>query len=150
VVAAEVANTALESLVDLAARGWDERARAAKDAGAGAVLVLAAGAVAVLVAVGTHERGAFADAWRTLTAPQAVVALAVWLQLARLLTVRSRPMPRWVSPAEGAALAVALLAAALLAPRPGWIAVAAGLGAVAQQASAGRGTRRGTTLKGAD
>jgi len=51
VIAAEAANTALEGLVDLCASGHDERARIAKDAAAGAVLVLSLGAVAVLATV---------------------------------------------------------------------------------------------------
>jgi diacylglycerol kinase (ATP) len=54
VVAAEVANSALEELVDLVTRDHHEGARAAKDAGAAAVLVLAVGAVMVLVAVLVH------------------------------------------------------------------------------------------------
>ena len=55
VVAAEALNTAIEAAVDLAAPGWDERARVAKDSAAGAVLVLAAGSVLVLVALaGPH------------------------------------------------------------------------------------------------
>ena len=51
VVAAEATNSAVEAVVDLASPGWDERARVAKDAAAGAVLALAAGSVLVLFAV---------------------------------------------------------------------------------------------------
>jgi diacylglycerol kinase (ATP) len=51
VLAAEVLNTGIEALVDLTTARFDLRARLAKDAAAGAVLVLAAGAVLVLVAV---------------------------------------------------------------------------------------------------
>jgi diacylglycerol kinase len=51
VFSAEVFNTAVERQVDLATSGFDLRAKAAKDAGAGAVLVTALGAVAVGVAI---------------------------------------------------------------------------------------------------
>jgi diacylglycerol kinase (ATP) len=51
VIAAESLNSALEAAVDLASPGWDERARVAKDAAAGAVLALAAGSVLVFLAV---------------------------------------------------------------------------------------------------
>lgn len=48
VLAAELVNTSLEHAVDLASGGeWSEHAKKAKDAAAGAVLVLAVGAVAV-------------------------------------------------------------------------------------------------------
>ncbi len=51
VFSAEVFNTAVELQVDLATSQPDPRAKAAKDAGAGAVLVTALGAVAVGVAI---------------------------------------------------------------------------------------------------
>jgi diacylglycerol kinase len=51
VFGAEMFNTALESHVDLATSVSDPRAKAAKDAGAGAVLVTALGAVVVGVAI---------------------------------------------------------------------------------------------------
>lgn len=47
VTVAEVVNTAVESAVDLASPHWHELARAAKDAGAGAVLIASAGSVTV-------------------------------------------------------------------------------------------------------
>ncbi len=47
VIAAELFNTAIENAVDLAAKGYDEFAKKAKDAASGAVLVCAFGAVAV-------------------------------------------------------------------------------------------------------
>ena len=43
----EVANTAIESVVDLASPGYDERAKRAKDCAAGAVLVASIAALAV-------------------------------------------------------------------------------------------------------
>jgi diacylglycerol kinase (ATP) len=51
VVAAEVLNTGLEALVDLYTQEIDPKARVAKDAAAGMVLVLAAGALLVFTAV---------------------------------------------------------------------------------------------------
>lgn len=47
VLAAEIANTAVETVVDAISPGPSETARIAKDAAAGAVLVLAIGAAAV-------------------------------------------------------------------------------------------------------
>ncbi len=47
VAVAEVVNTAVESVTDLASPDWHPLARAAKDAGAGAVLLASAGSVAV-------------------------------------------------------------------------------------------------------
>jgi len=47
VFAAEMGNSAVESLVDLLAPEYHERAKVAKDAAAGAVLTLAIAAVAV-------------------------------------------------------------------------------------------------------
>jgi len=47
VATAEVVNTAVESVTDLASPAWPPRARAAKDAGAGAVLLASAGAAVI-------------------------------------------------------------------------------------------------------
>jgi diacylglycerol kinase (ATP) len=89
VLAAEVANSALESLVDLVTRERHDLARAAKDAGAGAVLVLAAGSVAVLAAV-------LARAWPDVTAgaPGAVRQAALGLPLAASAAILLAPLPR--------------------------------------------------------
>jgi diacylglycerol kinase (ATP) len=67
VLSAEVANSALEALVDLVTRERHDLARRAKDAGAGAVLVLAAGSVAVLALVVVR-------AWPALRADPGAVA----------------------------------------------------------------------------
>jgi diacylglycerol kinase (ATP) len=58
VIAAESLNSAIEAVVDLASPGWDERARVAKDAAAGAVLAVAAGSVLVLGAIAGPRLGA--------------------------------------------------------------------------------------------
>jgi diacylglycerol kinase len=51
VIGAEAFNTAIEAMVDLASRSFHPLARAAKDASAGAVLVLAAGSMLILALV---------------------------------------------------------------------------------------------------
>ncbi len=51
VVAAEVVNTAIEALVDLVSPQLQDRARIAKDAAAGAVLVMAVASIVVGVAI---------------------------------------------------------------------------------------------------
>jgi diacylglycerol kinase (ATP) len=56
VIAAEVANTAIEATVDLVSPEWNERARIAKDAAAAAVLVLAAGSVLAFAAIAAAHR----------------------------------------------------------------------------------------------
>ena len=99
VVSAEVANSALEALVDLVTRERHDLARAAKDAGAGAVLVLAACSVAVFAAVIVH-------AWPAVAARpgailrQAALGTPLALTAAGLLAPRARPR------AADAALAV--------------------------------------------
>ncbi len=55
VVALEVLNAALEAIVDLATETWAFPAKRAKDAAAGAVLVVALGAAAVLLDVVVHH-----------------------------------------------------------------------------------------------
>ncbi len=107
VLAAEVANTALEALVDLVTRERHDLARAAKDAGAGAVLVLAAGSVAVFAAVVVH-------AWPAIAArPPAVVrqaALGVPLAVIAGALLAPRVRPRAADTAL-CALGLVLLAA---------------------------------------
>ncbi len=82
VLFAELLNTSLEALVDLASPGRDERARIAKDAAAGAVLVLSIGAALVLAMVVASEAATiFADAWLiqrqvVLGVPQVLAATA--------------------------------------------------------------------------
>ena len=108
VLSAEVANSALEALVDLVTREHHDRARAAKDAGAGAVMVLAAGSVAVLVAVVVH-------AWPTIAAAreaalrQAAAGLPLALMAAALLAPLRRPRALDIALAiSGGALLVTL------------------------------------------
>jgi len=83
VIAAEVANTAIEALVDLVSPRWDERARIAKDAAAAAVLVVAAGSVLAFATIAAGRWGdlvAVAPALRGVALEAAVVAgSAAWL-----------------------------------------------------------------------
>ncbi len=90
VLSAEVANSALEALVDLVTRERHDRARAAKDAGAGAVLVLALGSVAVLAAVLVHAWPVIAASRRAVLR-QAAVGVPLALVMAALLAPRKRP-----------------------------------------------------------
>lgn len=51
VIGMEMANTAIESIVDLASPGWNELAKRAKDCAAGAVYICAIGSIAVAAIV---------------------------------------------------------------------------------------------------
>ncbi len=90
VLSAEVANSALEALVDLASRERHDRARAAKDAAAGAVLVLAACSVLVLAVVLVHVWPEIA-ARRSAVFRQAALGLPLAALAAALLTPSRRP-----------------------------------------------------------
>lgn len=107
VLSAEVANSALEALVDLVTAERHDRARAAKDAGAAAVLVLAVGSVAVLAAV-------VAYAWPSILASSKAVlrqaALGLPLAAATAALLSPRPRPRALD------VAIALGGGALLVP----------------------------------
>jgi diacylglycerol kinase (ATP) len=90
VPAAESANTALEALVDLVSPEWSAGARVAKDAAAGAVLLLAVGSVAAFAAVAGP---ALPELWadrRTLAAP-ALCGAGAALATAVLVAVGRRP-----------------------------------------------------------
>lgn len=90
---AEILNSALEHLVDLATEEINDNARSAKDAAAAGVLVLAIGTVVIFAAIVVHN-------WNVVVEYQA----SVWRQMAlgaplsacaALLVVRS-PRPRWI------------------------------------------------------
>jgi diacylglycerol kinase (ATP) len=89
-LSAEVANSSLEALVDLVTRERHDLARVAKDAGAGAVLVLAVGSVAVLVAVLVRAWPAVA-AQRHAVLRQAALGTPLAITAAVLLAPRTRP-----------------------------------------------------------
>lgn len=122
VLSAEVMNSALEAAVDLASPGLDERARRAKDAAAGAVLLLAAGAVAVLAAVLVADWDLLRSAREGL-----VRALALGLPLAGLSAFLAFPFRRsgWLDLAAAAGGAALLLLLGLSSRTPVLTAVAA-------------------------
>jgi diacylglycerol kinase (ATP) len=87
---AEILNSALEALVDLATREFDEKARVTKDAAAAAVLVLAIGSVVIFAALLVHN-------WNTVLTEGPRIRRQVFLGLPLLLSVRlllrSEPRP---------------------------------------------------------
>jgi diacylglycerol kinase (ATP) len=110
VIGAEAFNSAVEALVDLQTQTFHPVARRAKDAAAGAVLVLAIGAVLVACAVGYEAREGIAAwlarpgwGWALLMDGAVLLGLAL-LQFAPVGSTRWRPALR-------AALALLLLAA---------------------------------------
>lgn len=90
VLAAELANSSVEALVDLVTREHHEQARIAKDAGAGAVLVLALGSVLVLILVLVHAWPAIV-AGRRFVLEQTLFGLPLAGDMALLLTPFRRP-----------------------------------------------------------
>lgn len=103
---AEILNTALEQLVDLAIQQFDEKARVTKDTAAAGVLVLASGTVVVFAAILVQE-------WGTIVAHQAEVfrqaALGIPLAACGTVLVLPQRKPFWVD------LGVFLLGVALMA-----------------------------------
>jgi diacylglycerol kinase (ATP) len=90
---AEILNSALEHLVDLAVQQFDEKARVAKDAAAAGVLVLAIGTVVIFAAIlVTNWAIVSSNGERILRQVELGLPLAalVWL----LLT--PRPRPTWL------------------------------------------------------
>jgi diacylglycerol kinase (ATP) len=110
VLFAEILNSALEQLVDLAVQQFDPKARTAKDAAAAGVLVLALGTVVVFCTLLVHN-------WDVVSAHGAQIARQVALGIpltacaVGLMTAWRRPA--WVD-AGLLALGCALLAALVL------------------------------------
>jgi len=106
---AEILNSALEHLVDLATRHFDEKARLTKDAAAAGVLVLAIGTVVIFAAILVHN-------WETVSSsgPQIARQVALGLPLALCVLVLVLPQPRsaWVDRLafSGGALLLGVLA----------------------------------------
>jgi diacylglycerol kinase (ATP) len=90
---AEILNTALEHLVDLAVQEFDEKARVAKDAAAAGVLVLALGTVVIFAALVVHN-------WSTVERSTDLIArqVALGLPLAAVVALLVAPSrrPRWL------------------------------------------------------
>lgn len=151
VVAAEAANTALEALVDLHGGPPSEPARRAKDASAGAVLVLAAASVLVFLVVGARRAGESMEGWRALYAPgfaglglAAATAAALWLP--RVDSTRASGGAPGRDRAAAPIVGVGVLLVGLLALRaacPACAAVPAALLAVALTARNRRSARHG-------
>ncbi len=99
---AEVLNSALEHLVDLATQEFDDKAKVAKDAAAAGVLVLAIGTVVIFATIIFHNRD-------TIAAFQAAVARQVVLGLpltgCAVALMMRRPRPAWL---DGLLLVAAL------------------------------------------
>jgi len=89
---AEILNSALETLVDLATQEFDEKARVTKDAAAAAVLVLSIGSVVIFAALVVHN-------WGTVVAnvPRIERQVLYGIPLAGCagLLMRDRPRPWW-------------------------------------------------------
>jgi diacylglycerol kinase (ATP) len=140
VISAEVMNTAIEAAVDLATREPDGRARLAKDAAAGAVLVLAVGAATVFAVVLVRNWELMDSGWR-----EAGRVLALGAALAALSAFLVFPFPRpgrldLLAAVGGAAL---LLPIALLSRSLAFTAVAALAFAVCASAAFARRRRLG-------
>jgi diacylglycerol kinase (ATP) len=87
---AEILNSAIEQMVDLAVQQFDEKARLAKDAGAAGVLVLAMGTVVIFAAILVYN-------WGTVTSHGGAVgrqfALGIPLAACASLLVMDRRKP---------------------------------------------------------
>jgi diacylglycerol kinase (ATP) len=92
---AEILNSALETLVDLATQEFDEKARVTKDAAAAAVLVLSIGSAVIFAALLVHN-------WNTVLASgpriERQVLFGVPLAGCAALLMRDRPRP-WIQDA---------------------------------------------------
>ena len=96
VTSAEAANTALEALVDLHGGPRSELGRIAKDAAAGAVLILAGASVALFAIVAWGHSRDLARDWRTLVTP-GVISLGLGVTTA-LLVMSAGPLARAATP----------------------------------------------------
>ncbi|KFE64900.1 diacylglycerol kinase family protein [Hyalangium minutum] len=102
---AEILNSALEHLVDLAVQQFDEKARLAKDAAAAGVMVLAFGTVVIFAALLVHN-------WSVVlnSGPQIARQVALGLPFTACVTllVLPRSRPAWVDVAAFVVAAVLL------------------------------------------
>ena len=106
---AEILNSALETLVDLATQEFDEKARVTKDAAAAAVLVLSIGSAVIFAALLVHN-------WNTVLASgpriERQVLFGVPLAGCAGLLMRDRPRP-WIQ--DALAFVAGLVLCAVLA-----------------------------------
>jgi diacylglycerol kinase (ATP) len=151
VVAAEMVNAALESLVDLHTREFREEARRVKDAAAGAVLVLAAGSVLVALAVLAGGWPEVVASWPRLREHAGTLVGVQALATVLLVPVRRPPWSWALVVGAGAA---GLLLVGLRSLSLSFTALAAGLFALAaasawpgRRAEAGRRPEAGRTAE---
>ena len=111
VLFAEMLNSALEQLVDLAIQQFDEKARLTKDAAAGGVLVLAIGTTVIFAAVLVHNADTVVQ---NLEAVQRQVIVGTPLAICAGILMHERPRPLWVD------IGVFLVAIGLLAITISW------------------------------
>ncbi|WP_224370369.1 diacylglycerol kinase family protein [Hyalangium versicolor] len=129
---AEILNSALEHLVDLAVQQFDEKARLAKDAAAAGVMVLALGTVVIFAALLVTNWGVVSHSGPRI-ARQVELGLPFTACVTLLVLPRSRPA--WV---DWAAFAIAAALLALMALRTAssvFTALTAGLLGVAMSAA---------------
>lgn len=129
---AEILNSALEHLVDLAVQQFDEKARLAKDAAAAGVMVLALGTVVIFAALLVHN-------WSTVlnSGPQITRQVSLGLPLTACVTllVLPRPRPAWVDVGAFAAGTVLLVLQSLRTASSVFTALTAGLLVIAGAAA---------------
>lgn len=106
---AEILNSALEHLVDLATQQFDEKARLTKDAAAAGVLVLATGTVVIFAAILVHN-------WSTISRSgpaifrQVVLGVPLAAAVGSLVVRRNKPLwVDWAAFLAGCALMIALI-----------------------------------------
>lgn len=90
---AEMLNSALEQLVDLAVQQFDERAKLTKDIAAAGVLVLAIGTVTIFAAILVHNAESIFSNPRAITRQ---VMLGVPLTFLAGAMMHERPKPFWL------------------------------------------------------
>ncbi len=106
---AEILNSALETLVDLATQEFDEKARVTKDAAAAAVLVLSIGSAVIFAALLVHNWGTVVE-----NVPRIERQVLFGLPLAGCAALLMRDRPRsWAE--DGLAFGVGLGLAGVLA-----------------------------------
>lgn len=132
---AEILNSALEHLVDLAVQQFDEKARLAKDAAAAGVMVLALGTVVIFAALLVHNWDVVLHSGPRIARQ---VALGLPLTACVALLVLPRPRPAWVDVAAFVAGAVLLGLLALRTASAVFTALTAGLLGVAGAAARAR------------
>jgi diacylglycerol kinase (ATP) len=106
---AEILNSALETLVDLATQEFDEKARVTKDAAAAAVLVLSIGSVVIFAALVVHNWGTVLASGQRI---ERQVLFGLPLAGCAALLMRDRPRP-WIQ--DALAFAAGLVLVGILA-----------------------------------